>query len=45
MPAKGDIITAHNYLDIVFKLLREDALRPLREGILAIRKFITENKI
>jgi hypothetical protein len=33
MPERGDCINNHNYLDIVFKLLREDAVRPLIEGI------------
>ncbi|CDW71409.1 UNKNOWN [Stylonychia lemnae] len=33
MPAKGDFDDTHDYLDIVYRLLREDAIRPLREGI------------
>lgn len=33
MPEKGKFSDSHNYLDCVFRLLREDATRPLREGI------------
>lgn len=33
MPEKGDLINTHNYLDIVFRLLYEDAIQDLRNGI------------
>ena len=33
MPEQGDLQNAHNYLDIVFHLLHEDAIADLRNGI------------
>jgi hypothetical protein len=33
MPEEGDLISPHNYLDIVFRLLHEDAISDLRKGI------------
>lgn len=39
MPEKGDLMNAHNYLDIVFRLLHEDAIADLRNGIDQLRKF------
>lgn len=33
MPEKGDLVDKHNYLDIVFRLLYEDAVADLRGGI------------
>ena len=33
MPEKGDLINQHNYLDILFRLLYEDAVHDLRNGI------------
>ncbi|CDW82430.1 UNKNOWN [Stylonychia lemnae] len=32
MPEKGQFKDRHDYLDIVYRLLREDAIRPLRRG-------------
>lgn len=37
MPKKGVFKDKHDYLDLIFRLLREDAIRPLREGINLIR--------
>ena len=34
----------HNYLDIMFRLLYEDAMRPLIEGIQFIRRKEEEKK-
>ena len=39
MPEKGDLMNAHNYLDIVFRLLHEDAIADLRNGIDQLKKF------
>ncbi|CDW88188.1 UNKNOWN [Stylonychia lemnae] len=39
MPVKGDFDDTHDYLDIVYRLLREDAIRPLREGIDVMKRF------
>ncbi|CDW91038.1 UNKNOWN [Stylonychia lemnae] len=39
MPEKGEFDDTHDYLDIVYRLLREDAIRPLREGIDVMKKF------
>lgn len=33
MPEEGDLLTANNYLDIVFRLLHEDAIHDLRNGV------------
>jgi len=33
MPQTGVFRDKHDYLDIVFRLLREDAVRPLRSGL------------
>ena len=33
MPSNGVFKDAHDYLDVVYRLLREDAVRPLREGV------------
>jgi hypothetical protein len=37
MPEQGDLGSTHNYLDIVFRLLHEDAISDLREGISEIK--------
>jgi hypothetical protein len=39
MPEQGDLGNKHNYLDIVFRLLHEDAISDLRDGITEIRYF------
>jgi hypothetical protein len=36
MPEEGDLINAHNYLDLLFRLLHEDAIADLRNGIKCI---------
>ncbi len=33
MPEEGDLINLHNYLDLVFRLLHEDAIADLRNGL------------
>jgi len=33
MPEEGDLLSTHNYLDILFRLLHEDAITDLRNGI------------
>ena len=33
MPEEGDLVSTHNYLDIVFRLLHEDAISDLRNAI------------
>ena len=33
MPQSGVFQNAHDYLDVVYRLLREDAVAPLREGV------------
>lgn len=38
MPEKGDLINPHNYLDLLFRLLHEDAISELRDGILLFLK-------
>ena len=38
MPEKGDLMNSHNYLDIVFRLLHEDAIADLRNGIDQLRQ-------
>jgi hypothetical protein len=38
MPEQGDLKNAHNYLDIVFHLLHEDAIADLRNGIDQLRQ-------
>jgi hypothetical protein len=37
MPEQGDLVSPHNYLDIVFRLLHEDAISDLRNGITELR--------
>eukprot|EP00347_Sterkiella_histriomuscorum_P016766 403351933 len=37
IPAQGVFRDTHDYLDLIFRLLREDAIRPLREGIGLLR--------
>jgi hypothetical protein len=37
MPKVGDLINPHNYLDILFRLLQEDAISDLRSGVLLLR--------
>ena len=37
MPEEGDLQSPHNYLDIVFRLLHEDAIADLRNGIAHMR--------
>jgi hypothetical protein len=44
MPEKGDLISKHNYLDIVFRLLHEDAITDLRDAIWLIQKFQEKNE-
>lgn len=44
MPDKGDLGNKHNYLDIVFRLLHEDAISDLRDGITEIRFFQGKNR-
>ncbi len=39
MPEEGDLLSTHNYLDILFRLLHDDAIHDLRKGI----QFIREN--
>ena len=34
MPEEGDLIDKHNYLDLLFRLLHEDAINDLREGVI-----------
>lgn len=34
MPEEGDLISKHNYLDLLFRLLHEDAINDLREGVI-----------
>ena len=41
----GSYPNVHNYLDTQFRLLREDFLQPLRNGIEKFRIIIRENKI
>jgi hypothetical protein len=38
MPEEGDLMSPHNYLDIVFRLLHEDAITDLRNGIRELRQ-------
>jgi hypothetical protein len=38
MPEEGDLLSPHNYLDIVFRLLHEDAISDLRSGIGKMRE-------
>ena len=38
MPEIGDLVSSHNYLDIVFRLLHEDAIADLRNGIDQLRQ-------
>ncbi|CDW74883.1 UNKNOWN [Stylonychia lemnae] len=38
MPTEGVFQNTHYYLDVVYRLLREDAIRPLREGISVMSK-------
>jgi hypothetical protein len=38
MPAQGDLLSTHNYLDIVFRLLHEDAINDLRKGVIFMQK-------
>jgi hypothetical protein len=33
MPEFGDFEDNHNYFDLIFRLLREDAVKPLRDGV------------
>jgi hypothetical protein len=33
MPEIGDLKNNHNYFDLIFRMLREDAVKPLRDGI------------
>jgi hypothetical protein len=33
MPKKGNLRNNHNYFDIIFRMLREDAVKPIRDGI------------
>ncbi|CDW78789.1 nfx1-type zinc finger-containing protein 1-like [Stylonychia lemnae] len=40
MPQNGVFKDSHDYLDVVYRLLREDAIRPLREGV----RLMLENK-
>jgi hypothetical protein len=37
MPEEEDLINNHNYLDILFRLLHEDAITDLRTGALVVR--------
>ena len=39
MPEEGDLVSTHNYLDIVFRLLHEDAISDLRNAIGLMREF------
>jgi hypothetical protein len=41
----GAYNSVHHYLDVQFRLLREDYLQPLREGVLKFRSIIQKNKI
>ena len=34
MPEEGDLISKHNYLDLLYRLLHEDAINDLREGVI-----------
>ena len=34
MPETGDLINSHNYLDILYRLLHEDAISDLRDGVM-----------
>jgi hypothetical protein len=34
MPQSGDLINSHNYLDLLFRLLHEDAISDLRQGVI-----------
>jgi hypothetical protein len=38
MPEEGDLMSSHNYLDIVFRLLHEDAISDLRNGISEVKQ-------
>jgi hypothetical protein len=38
MPEEGDLVSSHNYLDIVFRLLHEDAISDLRHAIGLMRE-------
>jgi hypothetical protein len=37
MPEQGDLISKHNYLDILFRLLHEDAITDLRKAISEVK--------
>ena len=39
MPEKGSFPSNHRYLDVIFRLLHEDAVNPLRAGIMLLRAF------
>lgn len=34
MPEIGDLVNSHNYLDILYRLLHEDAISDLRDGVI-----------
>ena len=40
MPDKGDLISPHNYLDLLFRLLREDAIADLRNGVVLMESIV-----
>jgi len=37
MPEEGDLVSRHNYLDLLFQLLHYDAIHDLRKGITCVR--------
>jgi hypothetical protein len=37
MPEQGDLQSTHNYLDILFRLLHDDAIHDLRNGVTFMR--------
>ena len=38
MPSEGDLLSTSNYLDLLFRLLHDDAIHDLRKGVTFMRK-------